>query len=437
MAKVKSRGGIGAPGVNTPDPPQGYAPPQGVAEGSTQFYDWLATQGSAIREWWIEGRFNSIAGKADPTARKKEARAEQDRLQQAQEKAISQGKSLPDVNPLTGQGVHFSSDKQREEFMSTAAVQTGAKTAKTAEQITPEQVTINPTQIPVDQAAAHPEDVVQKYGAVTPEQVNNETRTDTTGLAAQKASIADETAAINQGGLTAIDRASIEQARMKRGMEARAQEQAIMQQAEQQGRAGSPVQLLARNQAQQAAENARSQDDLQTMALGLQRKDTLMSNRASQGATMQTAQDALDQFNAKGAQDRAQRLADEQRKRETGNVDITNKALGAGMEYRTGLAAQNTGITNTAEQLNKGPEYGPRALVATNIAAHEPVIAGQQASAGFAHDDAIRQAALDAQSKTAGLQFGGNLIGSLASAGTSLFTNPFKQPNTGGTGGTT
>src|ERR1043165_1573054 len=100
------------------------AAPADAEEGSPAFYDWLATQPAATREWYIEGRYNAVAGSTkaiDASERKQAARHEQDLLQQAQEKAISQGKPIPDVDPQTGQGIHFSSDKQREEFASNAA----------------------------------------------------------------------------------------------------------------------------------------------------------------------------------------------------------------------------------------------------------------------------------------------------------------------------
>lgn len=409
--------------------PKGVAkPPAGVADGSDAFYDWLATQPQATREWYIEGRYNAIAGQksVDPNDRKDMAHAEQDRLQAAQEKALAAGKQLPDVDAATGTGVHFSSDKQRAQYAKDQATFTAGKTQAESEKLTPDQVTVQPTQIPLDEQAAHPEQYVQHYGPAIQERAIAQGRTDTEGLQAEQASLADETAAINQGGLTAIDRARLEQARSQRAMQARAAEQAIMQRAEQQGRAGSPTQLLARQQSQQSAENQRSQDDLQTMALGLQRKDTLLAQRAGQGLSMQDAQDAIDKFNAEGARLTEQRNAAEANKRDTGNTDISNQALGAGMQYRTGLQASNTGITNQAEYANKGEGYGARSLVGTNMAARQPLINTELTSAGMSQDDQARKDAADAQNKALTWGTVGNLVGAGVNTA-QAFVNPYKK----------
>lgn len=408
--------------------PKGVAaPPQGAVDGSDAFYDWLATQPSATREWYIEGRYNAVAGSGNKgpggsfgswsaNDRKNAAHAEQDRLQAAQQKALSQGKTLPDVNPQTGEGVHFSSDKAKAQFLETARTRNTAENQATAQGITPESITVHPT---LDQGyapALHPENLIQGY---TPEQEQAiaQQRTDATGEQAAKQSLQDYTSAINQGGLTAIDRARLEQARSQRAMEARAAEGAIRQQAEQQGRAGSTASLVMRQRAQQGAENARSQDDLQTMALGLQRKDTLMGQRGTLGTQVQTLDDAIDHFNTEGARETQKANQEAVNKAREHNVDTANQAVGAGLAYGAGLSAQNTGITNQAEYANKGKDYGARGALGEQEQATGLLGGAQSAQASGARGDFQDAEHLKAQEEALGWNLGATALGATVGPG--------------------
>lgn len=418
-----------------PQLPPGVPPlPEGITRGSPQYFDWLAHQPAAARKYWVEDyEINQtgpgggvLSGKAGRGGANKRIKAAQDQLLAAQEKALSHGETLPDVDKRTGAGIQFSSPAAEAKYRADSATWTAGIAADQAAGITAQDVTVNPTFVPTDQAAAHPEDVVAHIGdpgqeAVTQEQAIAQARQNATGANAIGQSISDETNAINAGGLDAIDRARLQQAQMKRGMESRAAQQAIQQQAEQQGRFGSNASLVARQSAQQGSENQQAQDDAQTMALGLERKNTLMANRATQGLGLQTINDALDHFNTQGQRDveHANAIAKNtaahsdigaQRQVAENNTEITNKALGAGMGYRAGVAGQNTDIANTAEQINKGPSGGASAMLGLTEGANAPLIGTQESGAGMTHALGVDQAAQDAQRKALPYTVVGNAL---------------------------
>lgn len=229
----------------------------------------------------------------------------------------------------------------------------------------------------------------------------NQTRTDTTGVDAQKQALGQYSNVINSGGLTDIDRASIEQSRARNAQVGRAQGQAIMSDAAEQGRAGGTASTVARLQAQQAATNNRSNDLLQTNAMALSRKDAATGALASTGASIQSSQDAIDNFNTAGER---QRISDnlarvnaahdatynEQNRRDSANQATTN--MGVVSDHSDAVTRNNRNVdrANAAEAYNKGPSGGRRGLDATNLqAAGIPINAlqtGSSQEAGFQHD---------------------------------------------------
>ncbi len=188
-------------------------------------------------------------------------------------------------------------------------------------------------------------------------------RTDTTGRDAQVASLGEYDQIIAEDGLTAVDRARVEELRQDTARRARAQEEAIMADAAERGRAGGNASLLLRNQSQQAATNTRALGDMQTAALGLERKDQAIRNRGFLGGDIQAADDAIDKLNTQNAQatldnntaaaNRAEfeRWGLEQDNKNE-NVDVTLGALGVEYDNDTARSDKNADRTYNAAGAN-------------------------------------------------------------------------------------
>ena len=182
-------------------------------------------------------------------------------------------------------------------------------------------------------------------------------RTDTTGRDAQGRSLDAYDQVIEEEGLTAIDRARIEEMRADTARRARGQEEAILADAAERGRGGSNASLLLRNQGQQSATNTRALGDMQTAAMGLQRKDTAIMNRGFLGGDVQASDDAIDKFNTQQSQEVLQRDVDRTNRAEADrwgleqdnkneNVDVTQGALGVEYDNDASRSDRNTDRTN-------------------------------------------------------------------------------------------
>lgn len=246
-------------------------------------------------------------------------------------------------------------------------------------------------------------------GVSLQEQAINQNRTDLTGANAATEQLSNMREAINAGGLTAIDRARLNQSYMQEAGQARGQREAVMARAEEQGRGGGNAQLLGQLQANQAGTNAQAQDRMNTMALGLARKDSLMGQAGTLGVNFQSINDAIDHFNAEG-----------ERARAAANVAAKNKAIqdtyGAN-EKRYGQHVQdynqgarevyNQGQTNvranqtetgTENRYNAGPEQGARGAFRDKVGAVAAALAAREAEA---HALGTRQEQKDQQSQAA------------------------------------
>jgi len=177
----------------------------------------------------------------------------------------------------------------------------------------------------------------------------NQGRTDTTGVDAQTKALQGYSDIANQGGLTDIDRARMALSHQSREQELQANRGAIMQNAQEQGRAGGQAQLMAQMQGAQGTANMRAMDDLQTNALGLGRRDTALAGMADVGDQVQTAQDAIDKLNTEG-----------ERLRQERNVERKNKGIDVKYQDERGIKAANTDTKNEADKINKSSGYGAR-----------------------------------------------------------------------------
>ncbi len=265
------------------------------------------------------------------------------------------------------------------------------------------------------QRVLHPEEGVTQLGHADPLQLDgdlkdiDQVRALTTGIDAQTGVLKQYQDTIKQGGLSAIDRARIAQSQQMRGTERRGQEGAIMQQAEEQGRAGGTAQLIARMRSGQTSSQARSMDDLQTNALALQNKQAMMAGTGQLAGQIQEAQDAIDKFNTQGDRDREKYKHDTENHAAevTFGANVTNDredaarkeaARMAGIAGEAGMHTRDTGATNTAEVINKGPSGGARGKAAGDTgAAVTQANVNSQTQGIMGEDDTKRQQDSDRQ----------------------------------------
>lgn len=406
----------------------------GIKPGSDQYWDWVAHQPRTVRDQVTAAYIQSMGG-GDHAHH-----WVNDHLSKAQESAIAKGDKLPDTNAQTGEGISFTSDKDRAAFQRNTSTTQAADNQALVKALSPDAYTINPTLDKGYAPALHPEQGAKYEGAAGDEQVAallgaNQSRTDTTGVDAQKAALDQYRQTIAQGGLTAIDRAAIEQTRQKRDQEARAGALAAEQKAEMMGRAGSAASRLLAQQAGQSATNQQALENMQTNALGLARKDAATNQLASVGNSVQSAQDAIDNFNTAG--ERARRAAifaaqnqayqdkyHEQNARDLHNTDTYNDMRTRGLGYGATLSASNTDRINAAEGANKSATGGARGQVQDIIAAQNPINASRESSATAA-DTYQRDADARAEQEAA---LGVNLATGFTGAGAQVTNALIKKP---------
>lgn len=219
-------------------------------------------------------------------------------------------------------------------------------------------------------------------------------RSNTTGRDAQGRSISDLDQIIQEGGLTAIDRARMARSNEMRGAAARGAEQAIMADAEEQGRGGGAQSTMARLMARQNQARMMASDDLETQAMALGRRDQAIGQRAAIGGQVQTAQDVIDNFNAMGRRDmEASRVnAINQGREATWNennrrnaVDTGTYNAGVNMQYTddSGRSARNTNTLNQADAFNAGPGQGARGAARDILGVSELISGDANAGAGI------------------------------------------------------
>lgn len=403
---------------NLPQPPA-------TVKTEEQYWDWVAHQSRSVRDQITATRIAAMGG-GDHAHHQVNAN-----LSKAQTAALAKGDKLPDTNPTTGEGISFKSESDRAAWQKNRSTEESAGIRDQAKALDASAFTVTPTLDKGYAPAFHPEQGAHYEGAAGDEQVaallgKDQVRSDTEGLRAQQAGLDQYGQIIDAGGLTAIDKASIEQARQKRDAEARAGALAAEQKAEMMGRAGSAGSRLLAQTAASNATNQQALQNLQTNALALQRKDTAIGARAALGGQIQTAQDAIDRFNTEGERARRQAVFNaqnaankdkytEQNARDERNTSTYNDFYGRGLAYGAGLSSLNTDRSNRAEEINKGPTGGARGAVGLDLTAQDPVNAARSATA----NDAIqkeRDAAARAEQEAA-------LGVNAASAGTGYIVN--------------
>ena len=196
-------------------------------------------------------------------------------------------------------------------------------------------------------------------------------RTDETGRDAQLRTLGEYDDIIASEGLTATDRARVERLRQDTARRARSQEEAIKADAAEQGRGSGNLSFLMRNQAQQAATNERALGDMETAAIGLERKDSAIQNRGFVGRDIQDADDLIDSTNHSNSQQVLDRNANRENKAgfakweedinsAKDNVDTTQGAIGVEFDNDTARSDKNADReygANTANDAGERARY--------------------------------------------------------------------------------
>lgn len=376
-------------------------PPPGKQDASNPaFVQWLIHQPDSVHKQALD----SIQGTDGTKARKRLQAARDD----ARKAAFQAGdKTMPGID-ASGNGINWGS-REAQAAAVRGQAQTRADMAANSVSTDPNNYRYDAAMVP--DVGYRPGDKYSTLGAAKAEGVANygapinQVRTDTSGLDAQKGVLGEYAKLYSQGGLSDIDRARMEQSRQTRGVEMRGRDEAAMQQAEQQGRFGGNAALVSRLSINQAGNNQRALDDLQTSSLGLQRRDQLLGSQAALGGQIQSANDALDHFNTQGARDRQtsifqannQAIRDQysdQTQRDTTNNATANHGVDLGFQYDASLANKRTDDANDASRFNVSPNQGVRGQLHDTLAANDPSlqVAGQTAAGLDAEAAAHREA---------------------------------------------
>jgi hypothetical protein len=159
---------------------------------------------------------------------------------------------------------------------------------------------------------------------------------------------------VDSDGLTAEDQYRLSQINSDQAGRERGSREAILQNAQQRGVAGSGLELLSQLQNQQDSATRANAQALGVNAQAQAAKRAALEGLASTGGSIRSqdygeqaaaaqAQDAIDRFNTANTQDVSKF-----------NVNNVNTAAQRNLNMRQELAGQNTGIRNQAATVNQG-----------------------------------------------------------------------------------
>lgn len=156
-----------------------------------------------------------------------------------------------------------------------------------------------------------------------------------------------------QTGLSAEDRAALNQARLESARDVKAQQDAVLQNMASRGMSGGGLELAARLQASQEGADRASQEGDRLMAMAQQRALQNIMASASQAGNLRSqdfdvasqkarAEDVINQFNTQLAAQRQSR-----------NVEAKNTAQQRNLGEKQRVADTNVDIANREQQYNK------------------------------------------------------------------------------------
>jgi hypothetical protein len=156
----------------------------------------------------------------------------------------------------------------------------------------------------------------------------------------------------NQEGMTAGDRAKLEQAKLDAGAYERGQRESILQNARQRGVGGSGVELLSQMQAQQEGANRVAQEGFNTAALAQQRALEAMTQSGQLGGQIR-GQEFNQQAQAAEAADKINSFNTQQRQNVLNqNVDRVNQAAQMNLANKQNISNQNVDLANKQKSFN-------------------------------------------------------------------------------------
>lgn len=200
-------------------------------------------------------------------------------------------------------------------------------------------------------------------GRLTPEQAEaellqsnafNDIATDPSLAAAQKQALTALQQVGNEGGLTAIDKARLQDITNEQNQVAKGRNESIMQQAQQRGMGGSDINTVNQLLSEQSAADRASQRGtdvaaeaqaraLQALIAGGQTASQIRGQEYGEQANKAQAENAIDLFN-------------KQTLNQTNlyNVDAANRAQAANLANDQSISNANTNVTNTERTQNVG-----------------------------------------------------------------------------------
>jgi hypothetical protein len=234
----------------------------------------------------------------------------------------------------------------------------------------------------------------------------NDIKTDPQYVGAQKQALTQLQNIATQGGLTATDKAQLNDIAIEQNTVAKGRNEAIMQNAQERGIGGSGLELTSRLLNEQEAANRASTQGTQVAANAEQRALQALQSAGTLGGQMEaqqygeqankaTAQNAIDKFNA-----------ETQQNTNLLNVQNKNAAEAANLAATQDIANKNTGTANVEKTANAAAvqqDYANKMGKASNIANEYNQMAGAKN-------------AVNAQNQAADVGFTSGLIGAGATA---------------------
>jgi hypothetical protein len=170
--------------------------------------------------------------------------------------------------------------------------------------------------------------------------------------AAQMAALRDM-GSIARGGLSATDRANINEIRARNAQQVRAQEESIMQEMARRGMGGSNQELVARMQAAQMGANRASSEGDRIAAMAEQARREALSQQASMAGNVRGADFGEASAKAQAADAIARFNAANKQGVMTRNVGASREAEAANLAAKQRLADANVGLSNQQQMYNK------------------------------------------------------------------------------------
>lgn len=157
----------------------------------------------------------------------------------------------------------------------------------------------------------------------------------------------------SSGGLTAMDKARLNQIETEENSRARGQREAILQGAQARGMGGSGLELMSQLQNQQQAATRKSQRDLEVEALAQERALQALMQQGNLAGQMESAA-FNQQAQIAGANDAISQFNDQNQQQQINqNVANRNQAAASNLAMKQDIANANAALRNQQQMHNK------------------------------------------------------------------------------------